>query len=348
MAYRYTDTNKWTDNWFCDLKATSKLLFLYLCDLCDLAGFMEINEKKIGFDLVLGKQEVERGLRELEGRLLYSVDGKYIYIRNFIKHQKNLPLNSKNAAHRGIIRRLEEMKQSFGFQSIEYFFKKPLGSPLVAPSKGLDSPYGIGIGNIDSNRVKDNIGGMGGKEGEEEEEDENTDNWRESFDVYCDRLREAYESLSNDDEFIAQRQSLHPGIDIRLSLKKAYLDYWSTELGWKKKKNSKSSNIDWKRTFINALDLPSNQVKKARGKVDLKSLTSIRQTNLYSYLEKEAPLILEMPIFPSDEEIEILNRMNRQQLTEIVKKINNDDRLIKFKNSIFETIMEVKRKDYGG
>ena len=186
MAYRYTDTNKWTDNWFCDLKATSKLLFLYLCDLCDLAGFMEINEKKISFDLVLGKQEVERGLRELEGRLLYSVDGKYIYIRNFIKHQKNLPLNSKNAAHRGIIRRLEEMKQLFGFQSIEDFFKKPLGSPLVAPSKGLDSPYGIGIGNIDSNRVKDNIGGMGEKEGEEEEEDENTDNWRESFDVYCD------------------------------------------------------------------------------------------------------------------------------------------------------------------
>ena len=181
----------------------------------------------------------------------------------------------------------------------------------------------------------------------EEEEDENTDNWRECFDVYCDRLREAYESLSNDDEFIAQRQSLHPGIDIRLSLKKAYLDYWSTELGWKKKKSSKSSNIDWKRTFINALDLPSNQVKKARGKVDLKSLTSIRQTNLYSYLEKEAPLILEMPIFPSDEEIEILNRMNRKQLTEIVKKINNDDRLIKFKNSIFETIMEVKKKDYG-
>lgn len=27
-------------------------------------------------------------------------------------------------------------------------------------------------------------------------------------------------------------------------------------------KSSKSSNIDWKRTFINALDLPSNQVKK--------------------------------------------------------------------------------------
>ena len=117
MAYRYTDTNKWTDNWFCDLKATSKLLFLYLCDLCDLAGFMEINEKKIGFDLVLGKQEVERGLRDLDGRLLYSIDRKYIYIRNFIKHQKNLPLNQKNPAHRGIIRRLEGMKQLFGFQS---------------------------------------------------------------------------------------------------------------------------------------------------------------------------------------------------------------------------------------
>lgn len=347
MAYRYTDTNKWTDNWFCDLKATSKLLFLYLCDLCDLAGFMEINEKKIGFDLVLGKQEVERSLRELDGRLLYSVDGKYIYIRNFIKHQKNLPLNSKNAAHRGIIRRLEEMKQLFGFQSIEDFFHKPLGSPLVAPSKGLYSPYGIGIGNIDSNRDKDNIGGMGEKEGKEEEKDENTDNWRESFEVYCDRLRKAYESLSNDNEFIVQRQSLHPGVDIQLSLRKAYLDYWSTELGWNKKKSSKTSKIDWKRTFMNALDLPSNQVKIARKRIDFKSLSSERQRNFYSYLEKEAPLILDMPLFPSDNEISVLNNINRSILTEIVKKINNDDRLIRFKNSIFDTIMEVKKKEYG-
>ena len=347
MAYRYTDTNKWTDNWFCDLKATSKLLFLYLCDLCDLAGFMEINEKKIGFDLVLGKQEVERGLRDLDGRLLYSIDRKYIYIRNFIKHQKNLPLNQKNPAHRGIIRRLEEMKQLFGFQSIDDFLLKPLQSPFKAPSKGLQSPYGIGIGNIDSNRDKNNIGGMGEKEGEEEEKDEKIGNWRESFDVYCDRLRDAYESLSNDDEFIAQRQSLHPGIDIRLSLKKAYLDYWSTELGWAKKKSSKSANIDWKRTFTNALDLPSNQVKKARGKVDYQSLASERQRNFYSYLEKEASLMLEIPLFPSDDEISELNKINRNILTEILNNIKNDDRLIRFKNSIFDTIMEIKKKEYG-
>lgn len=188
---------------------------------------------------------------------------------------------------------------------------------------------------------------MGEKEGEEEEKDEKIGNWRESFDVYCDRLRDAYESLSNDDEFIAQRQSLHPGIDIRLSLKKAYLDYWSTELGWAKKKSSKSANIDWKRTFTNALDLPSNQVKKARGKVDYQSLASERQRNFYSYLEKEASLMLEIPLFPSDDEISELNKINRNILTEIVKKINNDDRLIRFKNSIFDTIMEIKKKEYG-
>ena len=43
MAYRFTDTNKWHDAWFSSLKPLEKLLFNYLCDNCDIAGFIEIN-----------------------------------------------------------------------------------------------------------------------------------------------------------------------------------------------------------------------------------------------------------------------------------------------------------------
>ena len=51
MAYRYSDTLKWQDEWFVDLTSIEKLLFLYLYDNCDIAGFFELSYRKISFDL---------------------------------------------------------------------------------------------------------------------------------------------------------------------------------------------------------------------------------------------------------------------------------------------------------
>ena len=51
MAYRFTDTNKWNDAWFLELKPSGKLLFNYLCDNCDVAGFIELNPRKWAFDI---------------------------------------------------------------------------------------------------------------------------------------------------------------------------------------------------------------------------------------------------------------------------------------------------------
>ncbi len=78
MASRFTETEKWNDAWFSGLKPLSKLLFLYLCDQCDVAGFLEINIRKICFDLGIGKQEAEKSLTEVETRLLYSKDKRFV------------------------------------------------------------------------------------------------------------------------------------------------------------------------------------------------------------------------------------------------------------------------------
>ena len=74
MAYRFTNTEKWNDAWFCELRPLTKILFLYLCDQCDIAGFLEINVKKISFDLGIGKQEAEGALEGLERSVLFSAD----------------------------------------------------------------------------------------------------------------------------------------------------------------------------------------------------------------------------------------------------------------------------------
>ena len=157
MAYRFTNTEKWNDTWFGELKPLVKLLFLYLCDQCDIAGFLEINIRKISFDLGISKQEVEGGLKGLESRLTYSKDEKYLFIRNFIKHQKNIPLNENNKAHSGIIKRLFENINTFEYQSINDFGIPIKESPNEGANKGLISHHGNGNGNGNGNKE----GGVG-------------------------------------------------------------------------------------------------------------------------------------------------------------------------------------------
>lgn len=91
---------------------------------------------------------------------------------------------------------------------------------------------------------------------------EEKSDWRNSFDVYKEELKQAYISLINDVDYIKQRQSYHNNLDIAKSLEKACVDYWATEEGWAKKKKSKSKTIDWRSTFNNALSLSCNQVRK--------------------------------------------------------------------------------------
>lgn len=78
--------------------------------------------------------------------------------------------------------------------------------------------------------------------------------WRDNFDVYRSELWEVYQSLINDSEFISEQQKFHPGVDISLSIEKACKNYWATKGGWKKKKQSRTKNIDWKATLTKAID----------------------------------------------------------------------------------------------
>lgn len=146
MAYRFTDTEKWSDNWFSELSQIQMLLFIYLCDNCDIAGFIEVNYKRWASDLNSSKETIEAALVGLQRGLIFNENNDCIYIRNFLKHQKNYPLNEKNKAHLGILRRFEKYSQVFDIKSIDEFLK--------GASKGLQSPTGNGNGKSVLDKAK--------------------------------------------------------------------------------------------------------------------------------------------------------------------------------------------------
>lgn len=167
--------------------------------------------------------------------------------------------------------------------------------------------------------------------------------WKEDFNVYRQELDAAYAALIADNAFIAERQTYHLGIDIKLSLEKSYKDYWSTEVGWKKKKAARSKELDWKRTFVNALSLGSNQVRQSAGKSAYVPVTE-SQIKFTEYLKANAPLLLSIPVQPTDEEIAELRKIQPATMLSIIGDINNNRYLTNGRNSVYQTIMEVRQK----
>jgi hypothetical protein len=49
MAKRFTDTEKWEDEWFTDLSNDYKVIWFYLLDTCDNAGIWKKNIKKLNY-----------------------------------------------------------------------------------------------------------------------------------------------------------------------------------------------------------------------------------------------------------------------------------------------------------
>ena len=100
-----------------------------------------------------------------------------------------------------------------------------------------------------------------------EEDNTNKPEWIGNYDIYKQSCKDALVALVNDEEWMAQRKEFKPRLDIKKSLKKAYVDFWGAKTGWKHKKekcrkrrDGTYPEIDWKRTFTNALDQKCNHV----------------------------------------------------------------------------------------
>lgn len=132
---RFTVPEKWNDEWFSNLKPLEKLVFFYLIEKCDNAGFFEINKRIDAFLIGISEDEFLVNLRAIKKAYIPSIDGRKIWIKNYLFYQKNLPLNPDNNAHKQIISFIH-----LNLVNFEYDFN------YLGANEGLFSP--IGKGNI--------------------------------------------------------------------------------------------------------------------------------------------------------------------------------------------------------
>ena len=108
MSKRSTETSKWEDQFFRRLSPTAKLLYWYMWDRCDIAGFWEIDFETAAFCIGEREDRLREAIKELSNRFL--TDKKTLWLKTFLKHQKNANLKTNVKPHIGIIRKIAAHK----------------------------------------------------------------------------------------------------------------------------------------------------------------------------------------------------------------------------------------------
>ncbi len=141
MAKRFSEIEKWKDEWFCSLIPIEKLVWLFLIDNCDNAGFFELNTRLNSFIIGITQDEYLGAIKGLNRGLIVAKNGNKYWIKNFLFHQKNLPLKVENNAHKQIVGLIQQNAIDFDF-NFDFLREKTLNS---GANEGLISPIGKGI-----------------------------------------------------------------------------------------------------------------------------------------------------------------------------------------------------------
>jgi hypothetical protein len=109
MAKRFTDTQKWTEDWYLDLPIVYKIFWIYICDNCNHAGVYKPNKRV--FELLVGEKiDLEKfleGINRDKERIIKLANGRW-YLTGFIEFQYGTNLNPNNRVHRSILKLLNE------------------------------------------------------------------------------------------------------------------------------------------------------------------------------------------------------------------------------------------------
>jgi coenzyme F420-reducing hydrogenase delta subunit len=140
MAKRFTDTEKWKDEWFTDLTNDYKVIWQYLLDTCDNAGIFKKNIKILNI-MCNTNVSAEDILNTFKGRISILSDDKW-FINKFCVFQYGSEfLNSKNKAVTSAVQKLIDngiIDKTMDTLSIVYPYS--IDTPSIPYQYFIDSP----------------------------------------------------------------------------------------------------------------------------------------------------------------------------------------------------------------
>lgn len=109
---RLVETDRWKDAFFVELHPNAKLLLSYMYDNCNEAGFIDLNWVIWSSQLNMQQEFIKTSLIALSS-LLVSDKKKKLFIKDFLKHQRKLPLIRGNQESDLIIEKLQSNLKKF-------------------------------------------------------------------------------------------------------------------------------------------------------------------------------------------------------------------------------------------
>jgi hypothetical protein len=125
MKKRFTDADKWDDEWFRELPSKIKTAWEFLRDRCDSAGFWKKDFKLMNFltNDTYSPDEILKALNHGKKRILDH--GPYWEIREFISFQYGV-LSHACRPHKPIFELLEKYRKKGYQKGINTLSEKPI------------------------------------------------------------------------------------------------------------------------------------------------------------------------------------------------------------------------------
>lgn len=133
MAKRFTDTDKWQDDWYLSLSNDYRIIWQYMLDRCTNAGILKKNFRLLNFCCNTNLDETD--FLKTFGSRVFNI-GDFFFIPNFLKYQYPKGLNSDKPAIVSV--KSDILQNAFSFDLL-LIIKQSLGNDyLIVKDKDKD------------------------------------------------------------------------------------------------------------------------------------------------------------------------------------------------------------------